>query len=413
MTTAGNPETEGIEVRPVDGVEISSFLNVFETAWASRSDGEQRRLTASAIAGERTLGAYVRGEMAGTAMSFSMELTLPGRVQVPMAGVSYVAVHPLHRRRGTMRALMRHQIDDLRARDVPLAGLGASEAGIYSRFGYGPATWDSSWRLARGAVRDLAERGDPGALELVDAQVARELFPAVHEEARRSQVGEVRTYPGRWDVLIGSGRQDGKYFVLCRDHGGHPSGYAIYRLQREARYSSHATVVVDHLVTSTDAAYYSLWAYLADLDLTDWVAASGRPEHEPLYWALADRRQLTITAVYDHLWIRLVDLADALRRRRYAAEGSLVLDVTDRFCPWNEGHWLLEGGPGGAECRRARGQGRASLRLDASALASLFLGGVSVAHLARAGRVTADVAALRRAHLMFGTDQDPWCSTEF
>jgi predicted acetyltransferase len=409
MTTAGSPQPQGIEVRPVDGAEISSFLNVFETAWASGTDEGQRRPTRFALTGERTLGAYVRGGMAGTAMSFSMELSLPGWVQVPMAGVSYVAVHPLYRRRGIMRALMRHQIDDLHARDISLAGLGASEAGIYSRFGYGPATWDSSWRLARGAVRDLAGRGDPSTLELVEAQVARKLFPTIHEEARRSQVGEVRTYPARWDDLIGRGR----CFTLCRSHDGHPSGYAIYRIERQGRYSSHATAVVDHLITSTDAAYRSLWAYLADLDLTDWVTASGRPEHEPLYWTLPDRRQLTITAVSDHLWIRLIDLAEALTRRRYAVEDSLVLDVTDRFCPWNAGRWLLAGGPGGAECHRAGDQDRAGLRLDASALASLFLGGVSVARLATAGRVTADVATLRRAHLMFRTDQDPWCSTEF
>jgi predicted acetyltransferase len=63
-------------------------------------------------------------------MSFALELTVPGQVQLPMAGVSYVAVHPLRRRRGVMRALMRFQLDDLHARGVPLAGLGASEADI-------------------------------------------------------------------------------------------------------------------------------------------------------------------------------------------------------------------------------------------------------------------------------------------
>jgi hypothetical protein len=38
------------------------------------------------------------------------------------------------------------------------------------------------------------------------------------------------------------------------------------------------------------------------------VIASGRPEHEPLRWALADSRQLVVTGVHDHLWLRLVDL---------------------------------------------------------------------------------------------------------
>lgn len=399
-----------IEVKPVEGAEIAAFLDVFEAAWGFGSDDERRQRTGSVVASETPLGAYLRGEMAGTAMSFSMELTVPGQDQMPMAGVSYVAVHPLRRRRGIMRALMRYQLDDLHARDVPVAGLGASEAGIYGRFGYGPATWDSSWRLARGAVRGQAEDSDQCSLELVDLAAARELFPAVHEEARRSQVGDVHTYPGEWHDLIGTGD---KCYVLCRDHDGRASGYAIYRLQREARYCAHATVIVDHLMARTDAAYRTLWAYLADLDLTEWVIAAGRPEHEPLRWALADSRHFVVTAVHDHLWLRLIDLAAALSRRRYAIEGSLVLDVADDFCPWNEGRWLLEGGPDGAECRRARRRGGGSLRLDASVLGSLFLGGASVTRLARAGRIGGDLTSLRCAHQMFGADLDPWCSTEF
>jgi len=293
MTAAGDTWPENIEVRPVGGGEIEAFLDVFETAWGFTPDGEQRRRTGAVVAGESLLGAFADDGMAGTVMSFALELTVPGQVQMPMAGVSYVAVHPLRRRRGIMRELMRYQFDELHARGVPVAGLGASEAGIYGRFGYGPATWDSTWRLARGAARGLADRDSACCLELVDAPAALELFPAVHEQARRFQVGDVRTYPGRWHDLIGDDRHRGRHFLLCRDDDGRPGGYAIYRLEREDRYSPHAAVIVDHLIACTDAAYRSLWAYLADLDLTDWVVASGRPEHEPLRWALADSRQPT------------------------------------------------------------------------------------------------------------------------
>lgn len=400
-------------MRPITTDEIECFLDVFDAAWGFARDDGQRQHTAAVVAAESPLGAFAGDGMAGTAMSFAMELTVPDQVQVPMAGVSYVAVHPMRRRRGVLRALMRCQLDDLRARGVPLAGLGASEAGIYGRFGYGPATWDSSWRLARGAARGLADGDDGCHLEMIDGPTARELVPAVHEQARQGQVGDVRTYPGRWHDLAGDGAPPGTLFLLCRGDGGHLAGYAIYRIQREDRYSAHASVIVDHLIALTGAAYRRLWAHLADLDLTDQVIATGRPEHEPLRWALADSRQLVITGVHDHLWLRLVDLPAALSRRRYAAEGSVVLDVTDSFCPWNEGRWLLEGGPDGATCRAAGHSPVPSLRLDAAALGSLFLDGTSVVHLASAGNVEGDAPAMRQAQLMFGTGTSPWCSTEF
>jgi len=38
--------------------------------------------------------------------------------------------------------------------------------------------------------------------------------------------------------------------------------------------------------------------------LTEWVVSAGRPEHEPLRWALADSRQFVVTAVDDHLWLQ-------------------------------------------------------------------------------------------------------------
>lgn len=87
------------------------------------------------------------------------------------------------------------------------------------------------------------------------------------------------------------------------------------------------------------------------------------------------------------LWLRLVNVADALSRRRYQVEGRLVLHVSDTLCPWNTGSWLLTGGPGGAECHRTSAVSDAGLALDASTLASMYLGGTSIAHLASARRI--------------------------
>ena len=79
---------EHIEVRPADGAERAAFVATFEAAWGSASGAEQRRQTGLDVAGERPLAAFAGGQMAGTAMSFSLELTVPGRVQLPMAGNS-------------------------------------------------------------------------------------------------------------------------------------------------------------------------------------------------------------------------------------------------------------------------------------------------------------------------------------
>lgn len=388
-------------------------MDTVATGWGHPSDEQEREREGQDLAGENLLAAFAGDAMAGTAMSFALELTVPGDIQVPLAGVSWVAVHPLHRRQGILRALMRAQLDDLHDRELPLAGLAASEAGIYSRYGYGTATWDSSWTMTRGAARHLADAGEGGTLELVDAQTAQAQFAVVHEQARRSQTGEVPAYPGWLREHTADQLRRGRHFIVWRDAAGSAAGWASYRLERKERYSAHATVAVDHLVAATRSAYLSLWSYLSDLDLTDTIRASSRPEHEPLQWVLKDRRQLEVTSVDDHLWMRLVDLPAALSQRRYAAEGAIVLEVTDPFCPWNEGRWILDGGPDGATCRPALCGHGAELQLDISTLGSLYLGGPPATRLAAAGLIDGDPQTLRKASMMFATGTDPWCSTWF
>ena len=113
--------------------------------------------------------------------------------------------------------------------------------------------------------------------------------------------------------------------------------------------------------------------------------------------------------VGDGLWVRLVDVEAALAGRTYRAPGRpLVLELTDTFCPWNEGRWRLEGG--GAE----RTSAPADLELDVAALGSVFLGGFTFAQLARAGRVEERAeAAVARADDLFRTDRAAWCPEIF
>ena len=52
---------------------------------------------------------------------------------------------------------------------------------------------------------------------------------------------------------------------------------------------------------------------------------------EPLRWLLADPRRFNVTALYDNLWLRLLDVPRALAARTYGSPGRLALEVTDPF----------------------------------------------------------------------------------
>jgi predicted acetyltransferase len=95
-----------------------------------------------------------------------------------------------------------------------------------------------------------------------------------------------------------------------------------------------------------------------------------------------------------------------------AATPRLVFEVRDRFCPWNDGRWHLRGTPAGAFC--ARTEADPDLVVDVEALAAAYLGGVSLATLQAAGRVTeCSPGAVTLASTAFGWPVPAWCPDEF
>ena len=57
---------------------------------------------------DRALAAYAGDRIVGTAGIFTFDVSVPGG-QLPAAGVTMVGVHPTHRRRGILTAMMRAQ----------------------------------------------------------------------------------------------------------------------------------------------------------------------------------------------------------------------------------------------------------------------------------------------------------------
>ncbi|HSD79627.1 MAG TPA: GNAT family N-acetyltransferase, partial [Solirubrobacteraceae bacterium] len=151
---------------------------------------------------ERALAIRDDGRIVATTAIASFEVTVPGAV-VPMAGVTAVTVQPTHRRRGLLTALMRSQLDGLGAGGEAVAGLWASEARIYGRFGYGPAARDGSVsvRSDRAAVRPELRPAAGAVATLAPAEALADLR-AVHDAVRPRRPGMLSRADGRWRRLL-------------------------------------------------------------------------------------------------------------------------------------------------------------------------------------------------------------------
>ena len=116
---------------------------------------------------------------------------------------------------------------------------------------------------------------------------------------------------------------------------------------------------------------------------------------EPVRWMIDDQRAATVTVV-DHQYVRIIDVPVALQARTFGAPGTLALDVSD---PQGlaTGRWILRVDDQGAGAvtpwEEEAPADAVAVRLGITELSAVYLGGVSVATLAAAGRVQATDAS--------------------
>jgi predicted acetyltransferase len=359
--------------------------------------------------------------LVGTSVVLSLELTLPGSVTIPAGGMTWVAVLPTHRRRGTLRRLVAAQSADMAHRGETVSALIASEGNIYGRFGYGPATSAVSFSVERARAAFAHPIRDTGRTVLLTDQEAAVELPTIYERLRRLQPGSVSRSAGWWIEYLhdpehhreGGG---GMFHAKHETTQGEADGYVSYRIKEEpSGWSSRSTLLVVELLAADPGVYAALWDYILNTDLIHTISFSRGRVDEPLRWLLADPRAHMVTALGDYLWIRLLDIPGALAVRPYRTAGELVLEVDFAFPgPGTERVALRAGEAGhdGSECTATARP--PDLALGASSLGAAYLGGVSFATLAAAGLVRElRPGFVERADAMFSTSTAPYCVTMF
>ncbi|HEX9066824.1 MAG TPA: GNAT family N-acetyltransferase [Streptosporangiaceae bacterium] len=411
-------------IRPVDDSELAAFRGVSDHAFNSHwPTAELLRYDRMVTEPERTLAAFDGGQMVGTTLVFSFGMTVPGGEVLPTAAVSGVSVLPTYRRQGILSSLMRRQLADIAAAGEPLAALFASESVIYGRYGYGAATeeLDFTVRRGEGGFRPLRSGAPPPPLRLADPADALPTIRAVYDAVQPGRPGMLVRTDAWWQLHA----EDPEFLregsspmraVIAEDGSG-ARGFALYNVKPGGSGDGlfAQTLRIRDLYWTDPAACAALWSDLLSRDLVSEVRAGARPVDDPLRYLLADPRRAR-ARVSDGLWVRLVNIPEALTRRQYAAPVDLVVDVTDQLIPANQGRWrLTAGGPadgGKPSCEPTTAE--ADIALPVSALGAAYLGGARLGGLLAAGQITENrPGAVAELSTAMSWDPAPWCPTGF
>lgn len=341
----------------------------------------------------------------------SLDKTLnAGRELLPLRMITDVTTSPSHRRRGLLRQMIEADLADAVERGVPMAALTASEATIYGRWGFGPATFNTTVELDTSTGFALRAFADPGRVELLEPDVAwphvKAVFDAFHARQRGSvewptQYADIHS--GAFDFDAGGPNRKIRT-ALHVDAGGAVDGFAVFK------HGEDYSLSVTEMIALDPAAQLALWDFLAQMDRIKKVAFNLAHPDDPLQWALADVERLKVTGGRHFLWLRVLDVPRALAARPWSADGTVVIGVADAQ-GWAAGRYEVTTRDGVATVTRTDAE--ADVRLDAETLATLHLGGVRVGELHRAARLAGDPGALERLAAMADLPDEPYCLTGF
>ena len=414
-TTGEDRVKSSFKVRPCrDLAEFSDAVFAIGQYFGMEPTEERMERFSKNLPIERMHAALENGTIVGGAGAFPFELTVPGAV-VPTAGVTVVGTFPTHRRRGVLRAMMRAQLDDVHERGEPLALLWASEDTIYGRFGYGMASQCTEVSIptaalgVRAAVRargDAPDRRRRGGAEALPARLGRR--PAQDARDARAQpqlVGVPHPVRAARQRRARTGRSGSS----CSRRTGGPRGT---RSTGTSRSGTRASPTPSSRSSRRSRSTGGRRPRSGATSSTS-TGRRGRPRaccRSTTRSGGCSRRRATCgRASATGSGCGSSTSARRSPRGEYAADGAVVFDVIDEFCPWNAGTLASVGRAREADDRRRRSSGSTSARSVARISARFTFSG-----LVRGGRVEElRRGAAARADAMFAAERAPWCPEIF
>jgi GNAT superfamily N-acetyltransferase len=376
------------------------FLATDRTVWFAEVVSASTEQQLVGLSEEQRFAADLEGSDPATypgvfgVFPMSLAVPAPEARRVPCAGLTWVGVHPDHRRKGVLTAMMRHHLEQVHdAPGVHVSALHASEPAIYGRYGYGLASLELAVTLGRGTTLTAPLLDDAVARVTTQLRtVSDDDVPRRMEECHRrhaevgSVVGEAAYYTRVCTMLPEELRDKEPWRVLFARRDGVDVGFAMFRRTHKWERERPAGELTVWASVGEVPARLALLRRLLDFDLMGSVKVGTVGVEDPLLLWAGGPRATSDVATYDSLWVRLVDLAEALEARAWSAPCDVTVEVADLAAPWNAGTWrILADETGTAVVRRT--DAGPDVRLPVEAMGGAYLGGGNLVALHRAGLV--------------------------
>ncbi|MFT3688302.1 GNAT family N-acetyltransferase [Paenirhodobacter sp.] len=349
-------------------------------------------------------GAYDGDNLIAAVNGYGSEIAVPGGNWVRHLGVTHVGVAPEATRRGIARRMIVHQLRAALRDGYVVAGLRASDARIYGRYGYGVGSWSVRQELDLKAARLLL----PSAIARRVSPDDFALFRAIVTRAPASRPAQLQRWDGWWAVQEFRLRHaTTPHHAVVFGAPGEERGLLRFHVEPVANWftASNRSVIIDDLVAHDAEAWRALIGHLFSQDILHRSVFPSRPVDDPLGLLLDNPRAVSISEWRDESWLRILDLRRLLDALPFEQEATLA--IRDSIFPENDGIWRI-----GRRSEKTTAAPEAEISI--AYFASLAFGAVSVSDFRQVGRIrvhTEDIG--RRLEKMFTVGAKPHAGISF
>jgi|GEM_PF-2827113 len=376
--------------RPITDDERARHQSIKDHVWGEGGVPDYEADDVPEALGQRW--AYVAdGEFRSICTLMEIDVQVAGEWRA-VGGIRGFVTPPQHRGEGYGRRLLRAALSEFAERGLAYTLLWPESVAYYRRHGWGLVDTQTEYAFPPEA---MADPGVAGSFERVDADEYDRLATVWRDYASAYELA-FRRSESWWRERV---LDDAWAYLWTPEAGDDPAGYVVYTLDRD-----DAVLTVADLAYRSEPARRQLLAFLdrhaPQADRVEWCC----PAERRLLFEAADPDAVTVSSAPGASG-RITDLAGAIEAlpAERAPTAPVTVAVSDPLVDANDGLFRVETD---LTCTRVDPDdttGEPDLAVDATTLAQLYVGTLSVQTAAERERLTATDDAVAALASTFGS----------
>ncbi|UCZ54039.1 GNAT family N-acetyltransferase [Bacillus shivajii] len=308
--------------------EIDLSFDMSSYAFQYALSDEEREERREWVYPENTWVAEENGEILSKATTIPFNVFYHGQ-SIAMGGVSGVATWPEQRRSGLVKNLLAHSLQEMKEKGQIVSFLFPFSIPFYRKYGWELFADTQTITLTREQLPKRKETN--GYVRRIKPSI--DVLQPVYDAWAKLYNGTIDRHEDWWKRSVFK-RKKGNVAVYYNGDS-EAKGYMIYEVKEEK-------MTIKELISLTPESRDGLWTFIANHDSMIKSVVLKTTPHDGMPFLLDDPK--VSREVTSYFMARIVDVKSFLSYvpfKQTDDEKPLIFHVTDEFCEWNHGTFVI------------------------------------------------------------------------